>query len=83
MGAGASVNRGNQGRLAHFYTERDGFIIIRGELAGYDSDGDMKKNITISMKRTITKFSATQTKTPKKQIGSRPALSPISINCET
>ena len=40
MGAAASVLMGNQGRLAHFYTERHGFIIIRVEIAGFDSDGD-------------------------------------------
>ena len=40
MGAGASVLWGNQGRLAHFCTERLGYIIIRGEIAGFDADGD-------------------------------------------
>ena len=43
MAAGAGVFRGKQGGLTLFWTERDGFIIIRGEIAGFDSDGDMSE----------------------------------------
>ena len=41
MGAGASVLHGKQRRLAIFCTERHGFLVIRGEIAGFDTDVDM------------------------------------------
>ena len=44
MGSGASVLHGNQRRLAIFYTERHGLLVLRGELVGFDTDVDMSVN---------------------------------------